>query len=60
MEPFDAETFIRAVAPSIGLELTPPEVTAVAEQFNRIHGFAEPVLAFGLQPKDEHVLRFEP
>jgi hypothetical protein len=60
MEPFDAEAYVAAAAPAVGMELTAPERSDVAAQLTRIHGFARLVLDFELGVHDELASRFEP
>lgn len=60
MEPFDAEKFVRAAAPTAGLTLTPDEAAAVSVQMVRIHALAQLVLDHPLAVKDELAPRFEP
>ena len=58
--PFDAERYVAAAAPAVGIELDAAERTDVAAQLERIHGFARLVLDFELAPGDELAPRFEP
>jgi len=58
--PFDAEAYVAAAAPAVGIELDAAERTEVAAQMTRIHGFAQLVLDFDLAPEDELAPRFEP
>ena len=60
MEEFDADRYVRATAPAIGLALTPCERAPVAAQMKRIHALAQLVLDFELAPTDEAAPRFEP
>ena len=60
MEEFDADRYIRAAAPSIGLTLTPHERTPVVEQMKRIQALAQLVLDFEMPVECELAPRFEP
>jgi hypothetical protein len=60
MRPFDAEAYVAAAAPAVGMELTAAECGDVAAQLARIHGFARLVLDFELGVHDEVAAKFEP
>ena len=59
-EPFDAEAYVSAAAPAVGLMLTPSERRDVAVHLARIHGFACLALELELGIEDELAPRFEP
>lgn len=60
MQPIDAEKFVQAAAPAVGLALSANEVAAVGAQLTRIHALAQLVLDYPLVPEDESAPRFEP
>ena len=60
MKRFHAQSFVSAAAPAAGIELTPLECLAVAQQLERIHGFANLVAQADLRPEDELAPKFEP
>jgi len=58
--PFDAEAYVAAMAPVMGMALTASEARDVAAQLARIEGYARLVIDFELAPEDEPAVRFEP
>lgn len=60
MEQFDAEKFIEAAAPALGLALTPAERSAVGVQMTRINTLAQLVLDHPFTVEDELAPRFAP
>lgn len=60
MEPFDAEKYIEAAAPALGLTLTPAERSAVGVQMTRINTLAQLVLDHPFTVEDELAPGFAP
>ena len=60
MDDFDADAYVSAAAPAVGLVLSDAERGEVAVQLRRIHAFAKLVLEAPLAPEDEPAMRFEP
>ncbi len=58
--PFDADQFVEAAAPALGITLTATERGAVREQMTRIHALAQLVMDHPLALEDELAPRFEP
>lgn len=58
--PFDADKFVAAAAPALGIVLTAAERGAVSEQMMRIHALAQLVMNHPLAIEDELAPRFEP
>ncbi len=58
--PFDADQFVEAVAPAMGIVLTAAERGAVSEQMTRIYALAQLVMNHPLAIEDELAPRFEP
>ncbi len=58
--PFDADKFVEAAAPALGIVLTSVERGAVSEQMTRIHALAQLVMNHPLALEDELAPRFEP
>lgn len=59
-EHFDADKFVEAAAPALGILLTPAERRAVSEQMTRIQALAQLVMEHPLAVEDELAPRFEP
>ncbi len=58
--PFDADQFVQAGAPALGIALTVAERGVVSVQMARIHALAQLVMDHPLAMEDELAPRFEP
>jgi hypothetical protein len=57
---FKAEVYVQQMAQLLNLDIPPPQLAGVVENFERIQAIAQAVLAFPLPDTLESAPRFEP